>query len=119
MKFTYEVNLSNFLDTKLINKSGSYITKLAVHWFSQIPRRFKRNVANGELNRVVRISSHFNKEKTLIKQKFDDAGYVNETDDIIIPSYLFEVKKLFILLELPYCEENENKHFLKNLCMTF
>ena len=36
-------------------------------------------------------------------------------DDYIIPPYLFEDKKLFVLLKLPFCEQNElkSKNFIK------
>ena len=36
-------------------------------------------------------------------------------DSFIIPPDLFEEHKLFVLVDIPYCEENENafKHFIK------
>ena len=38
-------------------------------------------------------------------------------DDVpaVIPSYLFDEKKPFLLIEVPYCEINEttSKHFIK------
>ena len=40
---------------------------------------------------------------------------VDNEDDYIIPSYLFEEEKLFVLLKLPFCEQNEvkSKDFIK------
>ena len=52
------------------------------------------------------INQHSNKAK---EQQID-----NE-DDYIIPPYLFEEEKPFILLKLPFCEQNEvkSKDFIK------
>lgn len=39
----------------------------------------------------------------------------NSNDLFIIPPNFFEESKLFVLVKIPYCEENKNafKHFLK------
>ena len=77
------------------------------------------------------MSSNFDKEICLIKEKFMKADYplrftegvVNEFQEgkecadesfIILPS-LFEIEMAFIFVEIPYCEPNEikSKHFLK------
>ena len=52
------------------------------------------------------------KEKNIVDQTIvtDD-----NDDEPLIPPYFFEVNKRFILLKLPFCQNNEikSKHFLK------
>ena len=71
------------------------------------------------------MSSNFDKEIALIKEKFMKADYplcfinsvVNEFQkskecgdkSLIIPPSLFEITKSFILIDIPYCELNKNK----------
>ena len=137
IKLTIEVNSSKLLDTKLTNISGAYKlnvyrknTKLPSPWTSKSPKRYKPNTINGDLHRSKRISSNFDEEIPLIKEKFLKADYplpfvnsvVNEfkrvknveMKGIMAPS-LFEITKPSIFVETPYCELNEikSKHFLK------
>ena len=68
----------------------------------------------------------------MIKEKFVQADYPikfvdsvikqfnivlneNNEDEMIIPENFFEEEKPFLLIEIPYCEENENKskYFIK------
>ena len=95
--------------------------KLPVHWKSRIPKKYKRNAINTDIHRAAKISSNFQNEKTVIKDKFQKAGfpprfvesvfrqftekYENEP---IIPPNLFEEKKKCIKLEIPFCEKNED-----------
>ena len=60
------------------------------------PRPFVNNVINQQNNKI--------KEQQ-----------INNEDNYIIPPYLFEDKKLFVLLKLPFCEQNElkSKNFIK------
>ena len=114
-------------------------TKMPTHWSSNIPKRYKRNAISVDLHRSKRISSNFDTEVQIIKSKFKSVGYPlpfidnvirtfkeknivdqnNATDDNddepLIPPYFFEVNKRFILLKLPFCQNNEikSKHFLK------
>ena len=141
IKLTCEISPNKFLDTK-INNTNNVITtevyrkktKLTTHWSSCIPKRYKRNAINGNLNRAKRITSNFENETRKIQQKFLKADYplafiksvmrdfnnkqINNKhqteDDSIIPPNLFDIPKPFILLEFPYCETNETaaKHFL-------
>ena len=138
IKLTIEVNPSKFLDTKLTNIDGTYKfnvyrknTKLPSLWTSKTPKRYERNTVNGDLHRSKRISSNFDEEIPLIKEKFMKADYplrfinsvVNEfrkgkecgDERFIIPTSLFEIAKPLIFVEIPYCELNEikSKHFLK------
>ena len=122
------MNPCKFLDTKLINNKGNITTevfrktyKLPVHWSSRVPKQY--------LHRSKRISSNSEIAIKVIKRKFQNAGYPpkflssaihqfftpKNNDSFIIPPDLFEESKPFILVEIPYCEENENasKHFIK------
>ena len=114
-------------------------TKMPTHWSSNIPKRYKRNAISVDLHRSKRLSSNFDTEVQIIKSKFKSVGYplpfidnvirtfkeknivdqnnaTNDNDDEpLIPPYFFEVNKRFILLKLPFCQNNEikSKHFLK------
>ena len=80
------------------------------------------------------ISSNFTSEVTVIRNKFESAGYPkcfvnsiirefnavnavkeNNESDFIIPPWLFEEKKKVVFLEIPFCLKNEisSKHFIK------
>ena len=80
------------------------------------------------------ISSNFTSEVTVIRNKFESAGYPkrfvnsiipefnavnvvkeNNESDFIIPPWLFEEKKKVVLLEIPFCLKNEisSKYFIK------
>ena len=79
IKLTIEVN---FLDTKLTNINGTYKfnayrknTKLPSLWTSKTPKPYKRNTVNGDLHHSKRISSNFDEEIPLIKEKFMKADY--------------------------------------------
>ena len=82
IKLTIEVNPSKFLDTKLTNINGTYKfnvyrknTKLPSPWTSKTAKRCKRNTVNGDLYRSKSISSNFDEEIPLIKEKFMKADY--------------------------------------------
>ena len=142
INFTVERNPSKFLDTNLTNINNKIVTsvhrkanKLPSHWNSQVPKRYKRNAINGDLNRSYRISMNFDDEKTKILTKFTKAGFpvrftksvfeqfenklkLSDTDeDLIIPEFFFKEPRKFILIDLPFCELNENlaKRFLNKL----
>ena len=86
---------------------------------------------NGDLHDSERITSNFDEEIPLIKEKIMKADYplrfinsvVNEfqkgkecgDESFIIPPSLFEITKPCIFVEIPYCELNKikSKHFLK------
>ena len=66
-----------FLDTKIIYKDNQIKTKrhrnerkIAVRWTSKIPKRYKWNTINADLNRAARIASTFTEEIPTIEQKF-------------------------------------------------
>ena len=143
IKFTVESNPSKFLDTNITTNTDNKIStsvhrkvnKLPSHWTSQVPKRYKRNAINGDLNRSYRIGQDFNYEKGKIMSKFTRAGFpvrftnsvfeqfenkLKSTDsdsDLIIPKFLFEEPKKFILIDIPFCESNETlaKRFLNKL----
>ena len=126
------------MDAKLTSINGTYKfnvywknTKLPSPWTSKTPKRPNRNAINGDLHRSKRMSSNFDEEIPLMKEKFMKADYplrfidnfVNEfqkgkeceDENFIIPTTLFEIVKPFMFVELPYCELNEmkSKQFLK------
>ena len=83
IKLTIEVNPRKFLDTKLTNINGTYKfnvyrknTKLPSPWTSKTPKHYKRNTINGDLHRSKRISSNFDGEIPLIKEKFMKVDYL-------------------------------------------
>ena len=82
VKLTIEVNPSMFVDTKLSNINGTYKfniyrknRKLPYLWTSKTPKHYKRNTINGDLHCSKRISSKFEEEIPLIKEKFMEADY--------------------------------------------
>ena len=106
--------------------------KAPLHWVSKTPIRYKRNAIIGDLNRAKRISTNFKEEVEIIRRKFITAGFppnfvdsvirnfnitktVEADEDLpIIPTFFFEKPLPFLLVELPYCPENErlSKHFI-------
>ena len=138
IKLTIEVNPERFLDTKILLNNEVVVTtqvyrkenKKAVPWASKIPKRYKRNTISGDLHRSRKIALNFDIEIRAIKAKYNKAGYprrfiesiirdfitpLDEDESFIIPPNMFEVKKPFLLLEIPYCEQNEiaSKQFIK------
>ena len=142
IKFTVEVNPNRFLDTKLISVAGKCETrvyrkpnKVPLHWQSKTPIRYKRNAIIGDLNRAKRISTSFEEELKIIREKFITAGFPPKFVDSVIrhfnsprtleddeslpliPTFFFEKPPPFFLIELPYCPENErlSKHFISKI----
>ena len=121
----------------LLNKEGVVTTqvyrkenKKAVPWVSKIPKRYKRNTISGDLHRSRKIASNFDIEIRAIKAKYNKAGYprrfiesvirdfitpLDKDESFITPPNMFAAKKPFLLLEIPYCEQNEiaSKRFIK------
>ena len=130
-----------FLDTKIIYEDNQIKTKvhrnerkLLVHWTLKIPKRYKQNAINADLNRAARIASTFTDEISRITQKFLSADYPprfvnsvikqfnekyngNTQDDYIILPDFFDVPKPLVLAEILYCPRNEtlSKLFIKRL----
>ena len=144
IKLTLEVNPTRFLDTKIILSEQECKTevfrkenKITPHWSTSVPKRFKRNAINGDLSRADRISSDFKKEKQRIWSKYEKADYPpafvksvyrsynekkianglqeEEEEELLIPKNFFELPKHLIVIEIPYCPDNEqiSKHFIK------
>ena len=82
------------------------------------------------MHRPRKIASKFNIEIRAIKAKYNKAGHprrfiesvirdfitpLDKDESLIIPPNMFAVKKPFLLLEIPYCEQNEiaSKRFIK------
>ena len=115
------------INSTVMGKTQNYLH----HWSPKLQKRYKRNTINGNLHRSKRISSNFDEEIPLIKEKFVKADYplrcinsvVNDFQkgvwcgdgSFVIPTSLFEIARPFIFVEIPYCELNEikSKQFLK------
>ena len=143
IKFTLEKNPKKFLDTKIAFEDNNIITevvsndrKLPPHWSSKIPKRYKRNIINGELHRAKKISSNFDKEIIRIRDKYIKAGYPLRFINSVISSFNNKntqqrnsnndnedlnndpnVQKSRIIINLPFCYKNEeySKTFLSKL----
>ena len=136
IKFTVESNLSKFLDTKLQLQNGNYSTsvnrnrKLPMHWSSNVPKKFKRNIINNDLHRAQKISSNFSNEVKEIKQKYNYADFPRRYVDSVIKDFnekkaerpvvndiLDQETKPFVPIKIPFCDQNEKiaRHFLKKL----
>ena len=82
IKYTIKTMPQKFLGTKVIYEDNQIKTKvhrserkLPVDCTSKIPKRYKRNAINADLNRAARIASTFTEEIPTIKQKNLNAGY--------------------------------------------
>ena len=138
IKLTLEVNPEKFLDTKILFKNEAVVTtqvyrkenKKAVPWIFKFAKRYKSNTISGDLHRSRKIASNFDIKIRAIKAKYNKAGYprrfiesvirdfitrLEKHESFIMPPNMFEVKKLFLLLEIPYCEQNKiaSKRFIK------
>ena len=88
--------------------------KLPVHWTSKIPRRYKQNAINADLNRAAQIASTFTEEVPTIKRKFLKVDYPPRFVNSVIKQFN-DIPKPLILAEIPYCPRNEtlSKRFIK------
>ena len=88
----------------------------------------------GDLHQSNHISSNFTEKINFISHKYEKADYckcfinsvirqfqdrsnqcnVDDFDEYIIPPHVFDITESFILIELPFCENNKkkSKHFL-------
>ena len=94
IKLTIETNPQRFLDTEITHINGTIETrvhrkkrKLPIPWTSNIPKRYKRNSIKTELYRAKRISSNFTNEITVIRNKFESAGYPKRFVNSIIREF--------------------------------
>ena len=137
IKLTVEKSPSKFLDTRLLIHNGIYETqvyrketKTPTHWSSNISKRYKRNAISADLHQPKRISSNFDVEVQIIKSKFKSVDYPLPFTNNVIRTFrerntvdqnnitddnFFVINKRFILLKLPFCQNNEikSKYFLK------
>ena len=81
IKFTIKITTKKFLDTKIIYEKKIQTSvyrsdnKLPNHWNSKVPKKYKRNAINADLDRSIRIASDMEKEITIVKKKFKKAGF--------------------------------------------
>ena len=137
IKLTVETNPTRFPDTAFSkNLDGSVTTKvfrkprkLPTFWNSQIPKRYERNNIQGDLHRAFKIASDFDAEvQTItltylevvypigfIKSVINDFKNSKEEEQLIIPEWLFDQRK--VLFKLPYCSSNEKyvKRFIDKI----
>ena len=132
--------LKSFLTSIFIIKDGRIetgiyrkSTKLPVPWWSNIPKRCKRNAINADLHCSKRFSRSLDREIYRIKKKFLAAGYPQKfvksvvhnfendkvesvKDDYIIPPGFFDIAEPVIIVEVSFCTKNEvsSKLFLRN-----
>ena len=83
-------------------------------------KHYKKNVIIGDLHRVKNLSSDFEQEVRIIRNKYIKAGYpfrfINsvidgfnqEKEDLLILTSLFEKKKE-VSFQIPFCKRNESK----------
>ena len=138
IKLTIEVNPIKFWGTKIILNNEVVVTtqvygkenKKAVIWVSKIWKRYKLNTIWGDLHRSRKITSNFDIEIRAIKAKYNKPGYTRRFIESVIwdfitpldkdklffiPPNMFAVNRPFLLIEIPYCEQNEiaSKRFIK------
>ena len=120
--FTVEVNPSKFLDTKIYRDSNEIKCvayhkemKLPFHWTSAVPKHYEKNVIIGDLHHVKNLSSNFEQEVRIKRNKYVKAGYpfhfinsvidsfAQEKEDPIIPISLFEERKE-VSFQIPFCK---------------
>ena len=120
--FTVEVNPSKFLDTKIYRDSNEIKCvahhkemELPFHWTSAVPKHYEKNVIIGDLHHVKNLSSNFEQEVRIKRNKYVKAGYpfhfinsvidsfAQEKEDPIIPISLFEERKE-VSFQIPFCK---------------
>ena len=76
MEYSIWNRKENSPDTHLHNKDGICVTKvyrketnIPAHWFSQIPKRYKRNSIKVYLHCTKKISTNFEDEINFIRNK--------------------------------------------------
>ena len=82
-KLTVDTNPASILDIAFSKNLDSSVTtnafrklgKLPTFWNSQIPRRYKPNNIQGDLDRAFKVASDFDAEFQKITQKYLEVGY--------------------------------------------
>ena len=99
INFTVEINPTKFLNTEIVTANNKVetrliykMTKLPTHWSTKTPKRYKRNAINGNLHRAWMISSNFESEVKIIKQKYLSAGYPEKFVNSTIKSFRDKIK---------------------------
>ena len=89
--------------------------KLPFHWTSPVPINYKKNVIIGDLHNVKNLSSNFEQEVRIIRNKYIKSGYsfrfINsvidgfnqEKEDPVIPTSLFKERKE-VSFQIPFCK---------------
>ena len=58
--------------------------KLPINWSTRAPKKYKRNALNTDLHRAFKISSNFEEEVNIIRQKYHKADYPKKFTESII-----------------------------------
>ena len=89
--------------------------KLPFHWTSAVLKHYEKNVIIGDLHHVKNLSSNFEQEVRIKRNKYVKAGYpfhfinsvidsfAQEKEDPIIPISLFEERKE-VSFQIPFCK---------------
>lgn len=127
INLTFEVNSSKFQDTKTYGDSTeikcfAYYKemKLSFYQTSPIPNHYKQEDTIGELHCVKNLTSNFEWEVPIIRDKYIKAGYlfrfINSVTDVfdqvkedpLIPTSLFEERKE-ISFQIYFWKRNKNE----------
>ena len=94
--------------------------KLPFHWTSAVPKHCKNNVIIGDLHRVKNLSSNFEQDERIIRDRYIKAGYpfcfINsiiedfnqEKEDLLTLTSLFEKRKE-VSFQISFCKRNKNE----------
>ena len=63
------------------------MTDTPLHWTSKVPKHYKRNAINGDVNRFYQISMNFDHEKEIIREKYHLAGFPTRFVDSVIHQF--------------------------------
>ena len=92
--------------------------KLPFHWTSVVSKHYKKNVIIGDLHRVKNLSSDFEQEVKITRNKYIKAGYRFRFVNSVIDSFIQEKKVLLYQqaylrkekkFQIPFCKRIENK----------
>ena len=101
INLTIEVSPSKLLDTKIYRDNNkikffAYNKEMEspFHWASAVPKHSKKNVIVGDLHRIKNLSSNFEEEVRILRNKYIKAGYPFRFIDSVIDGFNQE-KKIF------------------------
>ena len=103
IKLKIQINPPKFLAAEIIILNNEFVTfvhreesKFHVPWESKVPNCYKRNILLGELHRVRKISSNFQKEVKNIKKIFSKANFPLRFINSVVAQFnndMYKIKK--------------------------